>query len=55
LYQGHHLSQYKNFAELGAANLIAFGFAPDNYYLFQHPMLSDIVLALLLGVAPVDR
>jgi hypothetical protein len=29
LYQGHHLSQYKNFAELGAANLIAFGFAPD--------------------------
>ena len=29
LIEGHHLSQYKNFAELGAATLIALGFDRD--------------------------
>ncbi len=29
LWVGHYLSQYKNFAELAAANLIALGFDPD--------------------------
>lgn len=29
LSTGYYLAQYKNFAELGAANLMALGFAPD--------------------------
>lgn len=29
LVEGHYLSRYKNFAELGAATLIALGFNPD--------------------------